>query len=37
MLALLEYCLMSISDNTVTVRNGAESSFVVEVKEKARQ
>ena len=33
-LARLEVCLMSISDSDVTFQNGAESSFVVEVKEK---
>ena len=32
-LAHLGICLMSISDSSVTVQNGAESSFVVEVKE----
>ena len=32
-LARLGVCLMSISDNGVIVQNGAESSFVVEVKE----
>ena len=33
-LARLGVRLMSISDNNVTVQNGAESSWVVEVKEK---
>ena len=33
-LALLGVCLMSISDNGLTVQNGAELSLVVEVKEK---
>ena len=33
-LALLGVLLMSISDSGVTVQNGAESSLVVEVKEK---
>ncbi|KAH0748340.1 hypothetical protein KY290_027572 [Solanum tuberosum] len=33
-LARLGFCLMSISDGGVTVQNGAESSLVVEVKEK---
>ena len=33
-LARLGVCFMSISDNNVTVQNGAESSLVVEVKEK---
>ena len=33
-LARLGVLLMSISDNGVTVRNEAESSLVVEVKEK---
>ena len=33
-LARLGFRLMSISDNGVTVQNGAESSFEVEIKEK---
>ena len=33
MLARLGVCHMSISDRGVTVQNGGESSFVVEVKE----
>ena len=33
-IARLGVCLVSISDSGVTVQNGAESSFVVEVKEK---
>ena len=33
-LARLGVCLMSISDNSVIVQNGAESSLVVEVREK---
>ena len=33
-LALLGVHLMSISDSMVTVQNGAESSLVVDVKEK---
>ena len=33
-LALLGVCLMSISDNGLTVQNGAESSLVLEFKEK---
>ena len=33
-LARLKVCLISISDNGVTVQNGVKSSFVVEVKEK---
>ena len=33
-LARLGVCIMSISDNSVTVHNGAELSLVVEVKEK---
>ncbi|XP_069145890.1 uncharacterized protein [Solanum lycopersicum] len=33
-LDLLGFRLMSISDNDVTIQNGAESSLVVEVKEK---
>ena len=33
-LARLGVCFMSISDNGVTVQNGAESSLVVEVMEK---
>ena len=32
----LGVCLMSISDNGVTVQSGAESSLVVEVKEKQK-
>ena len=34
MLARLGVCLMSISDNGLTVQNGAESSLVLEFKEK---
>ena len=34
MLARLRVLLMSISDNGVTVQNGEESSWVLEVKEK---
>ena len=34
MLAHLIFCLMSISSNGVTVQNWAESSLVVEAKEK---
>ena len=34
MLARLEFHIISISDSGVIVQNGAESSFVVEVKEK---
>ena len=33
-LARLGVCLMSISDNSVIVQNGAESSLVMEVKER---
>ena len=33
-LARLGVCPMSISDNSVTIQNGAELSLVVEVKEK---
>ena len=33
-LGRLEVCLMSISYNDITVHNGADSLFVVEVKEK---
>ena len=37
MLDRLGFCLMSISDNIITVLNGEESSLEVEVKEKSRQ
>ena len=33
-LSRLGVCVMSISNNGVTIQNGAESSLVVEVKEK---